>query len=237
MINLKNQRVLIIAPHPDDEVFGCGGFIHRCKEEGAKVYILFMTVGTTKDFSKKGLSTQKERVSEIERVASFLKYDDYRIAFPGDERHLRLDTCAQKELIDEIEQGKRISLQTVKPTILMTCHTNDYNQDHRMVGQASVTATRPTPTTFKNFQKLVFTYEYPPSSWSDRDTISYPNFFIELSKANLHAKLKALRLYKSQLKNHNGPLSVHAVKTLAHLRGVQSGVAAAEAFFVKRVLV
>lgn len=36
---------LIISPHPDDEVFGCGGLIALKKRLGAKVYLLMLTEG------------------------------------------------------------------------------------------------------------------------------------------------------------------------------------------------
>ena len=38
-------RVLIVAPHPDDEVIGCGGLITRLVGEGRVPYIVVMTGG------------------------------------------------------------------------------------------------------------------------------------------------------------------------------------------------
>ena len=34
-----NNKILIIAPHPDDETLGCGGAILRHKKEGDKVEV------------------------------------------------------------------------------------------------------------------------------------------------------------------------------------------------------
>src|SRR3990167_6618803 len=117
MVGFKNQKLLVIAVHPDDEVLGCAGLINRVKSSGGKVYVLFMTVGNTQDFSKSGSSTFRQRVSEIEKVAKFLKYDDYNIAFPGDYFHLKLDTVPQLELISAIESGP-FSINTLKPDII-----------------------------------------------------------------------------------------------------------------------
>ena len=236
MLTLKGQKILIIAPHPDDEVLGAGGLIVRAKREGAKVYVLYMTVGTTKDFSKKGISTQDERINEMKKVASFLKLDGYKISLPGNEHHLRLDIVAQKKLIHEIERGEKISLQKIKPTMLITCHTQDYNQDHRAVGHASITATRPQPDGDKSLQRIVLAYEYPPSAWTDKETLPCPNVFVSIKQKDILAKMKAMKLYRSQLKNKNGALSLRAVKALAQIRGAQCGVEYAEAFFAKRLL-
>jgi hypothetical protein len=41
--NLKS--VLIVAPHPDDEVLGCGGLLAECTDNGIRTDILFLTNG------------------------------------------------------------------------------------------------------------------------------------------------------------------------------------------------
>lgn len=236
MVGLKNQRLLIIAPHPDDEVLGCGGLIKRVKEAGGKVFILFMTVGNTNDFAKNGHSTSQSRIKEIENVAKYLKYDDYHLAFPGDAFHLKLDRLPQFELISAIEKGP-LSLARIKPTIIASPQVSDYNQDHRSVAQAVMAATRPAPDEFKPLQRLVLGYEFSATAlWSTQPS-NNPNFFVELEKGDLEAKIKALRLYSSQLRNGYHSRSVHVLKSLAYLRGSQSGVQSAEAFFSYRIVV
>jgi N-acetylglucosamine malate deacetylase 1 len=235
MINFKDQRVLIVAPHPDDEVFGAGGLIHRVKREGGKVYVLYITVGTTNDFSQKGISTGSERMRELESVADFLGFDGYRIALPGNEYHLRLDSVAQKDLIDEIERGKDISFQSIQPSFVVAPSVQDYNQDHRAVGMAVVTATRPAAHNEKPFQPLVLTYEMPYAAWNQENALANPNFLLELQEQDIDMKIRAVSMYKSQLKNEQNPLSCEAVKNLALLRGAQSGKPFAEGFFARRI--
>ena len=41
MNNFKN--ISIIAPHPDDEILGCGGTIRRLTDTGSRVRILFVS--------------------------------------------------------------------------------------------------------------------------------------------------------------------------------------------------
>ncbi len=236
LISLKNQKILVIAPHPDDEVIGCGGLIARAKREGGKVFVLYFTVGAAKDFSRKGSSTAGERILEMHRVARFLKIDGYRLVFPGDDYHLRLDAIPQREIINEIEQGKKISLESIRPTILLTCDPNDYNQDHRAASLATITAARPVPNTFKSLPRIVLTYEHSVGTWTTNAVPSAPNLYVGLSPRDLAAKLAALRLYRSQLKHPRGPFSPHAVATLAKLRGLQAGLDYAEAFSLKRLV-
>ena len=234
MTTLSKRRLLIVAPHPDDEIFGCGGLIYRVKKEGGKVYVLFLTVGTTKDYSKKGQSTIDERMREIKRVAEYLGYDGYRVAFSGNDFHLQLDGLPIKRIIDEIERGEGISIESVKPTTLLIPSSFDYNQDHRVANQAAITATRPAPSVFKHFVPTVLEYEFPYIAWSSESDRPSPNIFLSLDKETLNAKLTALAMYKSQLKVKNGPLSVYGAETLARLRGLHCGDSAAEAFILRR---
>lgn len=231
----KDQRILVVAPHPDDEIFGCGGLISRAKRAGAKVYVLFLTVGTTRDFSENALSRQDDRIAEIEKAAAFLGYDGYRVAFPGDEYHLRLDTLPQRTLIDEIECGCGISLQAVKPTIVVAPSGNDYNQDHRAVNRAVITATRPLCAKHKTLQEIVLKYE-AANTWSDCGFKSAANFYVELTEEDLQAKLRAVEIYKSQLKGPFSPFSVHGVVTAACARGIECGKKYAEGFEARRFL-
>ncbi len=237
MLNFKKQTLLIISPHPDDEVLGCGGLIKRVKDEGGKVYVLFLTVGVTLDNSKTGISTGHERVKEIENVAKYLKFDDYRIAFFGDDFHLKLDKIPQKDMMNEIENGIKISLNTIKPTIVTTPIYPDYNQDHRVCTEAVLAATRPAPVDTKPFQKVVLGYEsVPTANWWNTNAPNL-NFYLSLKDEDLKTKLTALKLYRSQIRNGAHPRSTQSMKNLAHYRGIESGASAAEAFFTYRMIV
>lgn len=45
MANGSSRDVLVLAPHPDDETFGCGGTIRHLANHGATVDVAFMTRG------------------------------------------------------------------------------------------------------------------------------------------------------------------------------------------------
>jgi LmbE family N-acetylglucosaminyl deacetylase len=50
ILTLKD-RVLVMAPHPDDEVLGCGGIIQRAIKMGLPVHVLFLTYGDANQWS------------------------------------------------------------------------------------------------------------------------------------------------------------------------------------------
>jgi LmbE family N-acetylglucosaminyl deacetylase len=45
------SRILIVAPHPDDETLGCGGLIQQAERNGAQVYVVLMTNGDASEMA------------------------------------------------------------------------------------------------------------------------------------------------------------------------------------------
>ena len=237
MLHLKNQKLLVVSPHPDDEVLGCGGLIKRVKDAGGKVYVLFLTVGETKEYPQHGVIKTDERVAETEKVAKYLKYDDYEIAYPGGEYHLRLDQLPQKDLISRIENSGRISLDKIKPTIVATTHHGDYNQDHRACAQAVFAATRPTPRAHKESPNIILGYDSVATAEWASVPARQSNFFIALKASELRTKIHAMKLYKSQIRNSHHQRSAFGIKTIAQYRGFQAGVSLAEGYFTYRLVI
>lgn len=235
-MNFKKQKLLVIAPHPDDEVIGCGGLIAKIKDAGGRVYVLFLTVGDSRDFTAKGLSTAQERKREIEQVAKFLKFDNYDIAFPGNEYHLKLDILGQKALMDSIEKESKVSIEKVKPTIVAFTSPQSYNQDHRIAALAAHASCRPAPLRAKHFVETVLSYEEAVDQWTLENNLAV-NLFLPLGKTEIDTKVKSLKLYKSQLRPAPNLRSPQAMVTLAKLRGHQSGTNFAEAFVSYRNLI
>ena len=235
MLDLKKEKVLIIAPHVDDEVIGCAGLINKVKESGGRVYVLFLTNGNTKDFSKTGVSSFKERHNEVEKVARYLKFDDFEIAFNGSDQHLRLDKMSQFRLINLIERGAKISIESIKPTTILTPSQVSYNQDHRAAAYATFASCRPACRKLKHRVHTFLLYESPADQWCIERKFT-PNFFLEMTRKQVDNKLHALKLYKSQLRNSSNPRSPDSIVSLARLRGAQSGGVFAEAFYCHRFL-
>jgi len=41
----EGEKIVVFAPHPDDEVIGCAGIIQECLAKNGEVYIVFLTNG------------------------------------------------------------------------------------------------------------------------------------------------------------------------------------------------
>ena len=46
-----SDRILVLAPHPDDESLACGGVIQRALSSGLPVHVLFLTLGDNNEWS------------------------------------------------------------------------------------------------------------------------------------------------------------------------------------------
>ncbi|WP_216363118.1 PIG-L deacetylase family protein, partial [Arthrobacter sp. Hiyo1] len=51
---LSGQRVLVIAPHADDETYGCAGTIARIKSLGGEVFVLLGSLGGVDHYGSAG---------------------------------------------------------------------------------------------------------------------------------------------------------------------------------------
>ena len=51
IILTAQDRILVLAPHPDDEVLGCGGIIQQAVAQGVPVRVVFLTYGDNNQWS------------------------------------------------------------------------------------------------------------------------------------------------------------------------------------------
>ncbi|HOE65760.1 MAG TPA: PIG-L family deacetylase [Candidatus Hydrogenedentes bacterium] len=232
---LASQRLLVIAPHADDECFGCAGTMARIKSLGGEVYCLVCSVGDLKHYDgKEGIVTAENRAGEFEQVMRFLGVDDWDILYRESELHLRLDTIPRRELVGKLERESKLALDRIRPTML-AIPVSSYNQDHEAVFRAAWTAARPGVPSIKPFQPLVLGYDNTSLFWSlERDKF-HPNFYIDISNFVEH-KLRALSMHKSQQRDSIHHSSLQNVEYTARVRGREVSVDAAEAFMAFRHL-
>ncbi|WP_049571047.1 PIG-L deacetylase family protein [Nocardiopsis sp. SBT366] len=231
----SQERLLVYSPHPDDETLGCGGLMHKAKRAGAEVFVQFLTVGDTADQSVKGFSTAEERHTEIKKVSEHFRWDDWHMALPGDEHHLRLDSVPRVDLTRLIERDSPLSVAALRPTVVLVPHHTSYNQDHQAVAEAVHTALRPSNNGLRHHPRMVLSYEEAADQWRF-EPVGSPNLIVELDEQDLEAKLQAMELYGSQSHEHPHTRSELTLRSLAVLRGMQAGVALGEGYHVLRHL-
>ena len=232
---LAQQRMLVIAPHADDESFGCAGTMARIKHLGGEVYVIVCSVGDLKHYDGTGaIVTGSEREQEFAKVMEFLKVDDWDLLYRDTETHLRMDMIPRRDLIAKFERESKLALDRLKPTML-ALPISSYNQDHEAVFRAAFTAARPGVPTVKPFQRLVVGYDNTSLFWSLEREKFHPNFYVDISDF-IEEKLQALLMHRSQMREPIHHSSVQNVEYIARVRGREVSVDAAEAYMVFRHL-
>lgn len=232
----EGRRVLVVAPHADDEAIGCGGAILRAVAAGAEVHVLVVTVGALQRVGDGGRVVEGEdRTREISEVADFLGVTSWEVLKTDDYSHMRLDGIPRRDLVALLERDARLSVRNLRPDIVFL-PSPSYNQDHDAVARAGLVATRPHEPDALPQASAVLLYEYPPNSWCLPHERFVPNFYVDISDV-LDRKLDAYRLYRSQAREGLHQNSPDNLRSLALLRGREIGVLAAEAFQALRVRV
>ncbi len=230
---LAEQRLLVMAPHADDEVAGAAGLMHRVKQAGGKVYVVVMSIGDLKHYDNtQGVTKGHTRREELAEAMKFLKVDDYEILLEDDDLHLRLDAIPRRDLVNLLEREGRLATDKVQPTMVVI-PAPSFNQDHEAVYKAGITVCRPHLSSMKAFQRMVLVADAPQLAWN-REPF-HPNFYVDLSDC-LDVKLEAYRKHKSQLRPPPHQGGVDALEALAKMRGREISVEAAEAFECMRMV-
>ena len=222
---MKNEKILIVAAHPDDEMLGCGGTIAKLSKKNCNIYVVFFTDGVSARGKINSKAADKKKKNSLKalkilgvRKAKFLKYPDNA-----------LDKVPLITLTKEIEE----IIKKFKPKTIFTHSNVDLNIDHEIISRAVITATRPKPNFFV---KKIFLFETLSSTewnFNYKKKSFNPNFFVDISN-DIKKKLRAAKEYKKEISSWPNPRSIDGIKNLAKYRGQSVGVKYAEAFYLLR---
>lgn len=217
------SSVLVIAPHPDDEVLGVGGAILKHRADGDAVHVVICTRGESSRFG----AAQVERVQrEARDVHAFLDVTgSYFLDFPA----AGLDTIPGADLNAALAE----TFAAVAPDTVYLPHAGDVHRDHQLVFQAGLVCARPN---MGRYPTRVLTYEtVSETNWHAPPVTPpfMPNVYVDITP-HLERKLEACAMYVSQMQSPPHERSLEALRALATVRGHTMHVAAAEAFMLVR---
>lgn len=225
------KRVLVIAPHADDEAMGCAGLLAKLAERDCEVHIVYMAVDGFHHYGLDRRTSYKERVVEIEDVAELLGCG-YEIAYGDRDLIEKLDTLPKRELVDLFET----KINEHRPELLLLPYREDYDQDHVATFDAAFAAARPIAEVFgKWLVPHVMTYEMIKINWAS-EPLPRPVAYCDIS-GHLDVKLEAIKRHATQLRPSPHIRSLESVEALARIRGAEVGVEYAEAFGVLRTMI
>ena len=223
---MKNKkRVLVVAPHPDDETLGVGGTIAKYSAQGDEVFVLMVSGHLPPIYSRKAY---EETVSEAYSAFSVLGVEKSEfLEIPA--------TMIGDQPLHEVNGRISKVVNDFNPHIVL-CPYPDRHIDHRLVFDSVMVATRPVGVG-KDI-KIVAAYETLSETHWNAPHIEpnfTPNWVVDISD-HISEKLNALECYKSQISEFPGPRSIEAVEALAKFRGTQAGFGYGEGLHIVRMI-
>ncbi|WP_456476396.1 PIG-L deacetylase family protein [Oceanithermus sp.] len=182
------MELLVVVPHPDDEVFGAGGVLYEAAQRGWRTGLITLTRGDRgKDL---GLCTREElprvREEELRRAAGILRID-----------HLEVYGYPDQGLGEHPEVAELLAerFDELKPERIVTFPPNGLNRhpDH-------VATHRWTAEALERYGAPVRLYYYaPPRPYPGlREGWRPPTHFVPLERATLAVKMRAMAQHRTQ---------------------------------------
>lgn len=217
---MKNpgKRILVVAPHADDEVLGCGGYLLHQKELNAEIKIIVATIG--------GADKRQEFATRLKEFESVCE----RLTACGDVLFVNKD--AELDTIPSFDITSRIDkiIDEFRPDEIFINYRS-LHQDHIKLYDCALASVRLREG---YSPKLVALYEYPFAT-TQVGPIGGGYMYHDISDC-IERKVELFELYQSQIRLSPSPLNKEGITALARIRGVECGVEYAEKFYVQKIV-
>lgn len=231
-MNFDKKKILVVVAHPDDEILGLGGSIHRLiKDFGCRVRTVILGEGITSRADSRDtekwqheLKIHRENIKTAQTIIGYESVGIYD--FPDN----RFDTIPLLDIIKVVEKEKA----EFGAEIIFTHHGGDVNIDHQRTFEAVITACRPLPS---EKVKTIITFEtFSGTEWRANSDPKHflPNMYIGISEKDLQAKISGMESYEYERRKYPHPRSPLALEIVAKRNGIIIGGKMAEAFQIIR---
>ncbi|OGW36522.1 MAG: hypothetical protein A2Y97_03510 [Nitrospirae bacterium RBG_13_39_12] len=187
------NKIIVLSPHPDDEILGCGGTIRLLINSKKNIKVIFLTSGDKADSSNPAsyMRHDEEHITDYSKMREKEAVNSLRVLGISDYEFLRFPDRSLDRLYDSVLERLFAIIREYKPDTIYSPSTIELNPDHRTTAKLSLEIQR-TMTGHEGYEpvKLVF-YEVT--------TPLRPNMLIDITSVYT-IKRKAIKRYKSQLK-------------------------------------
>ena len=221
------KKILVLSPHADDEVLGCGGSISKYSKKGYEINVLILTnanKGAPDVFSKKDIKNVRKEAKQANKIIGTkrLYFEDLPAL-----RLNQIPTYKISKIIDSY-------IKKIQPEIIFLPSGNDIHEDHKIIFKAAKVSARINK---KTTIKKILSYEVlSETEWNENEKAFNPNYYVNLNKSNINDKVNAFLKYKSQIKKLPHPRSREGILNLSKVRGSQVYMRYAEAFKVEKII-
>ncbi len=226
-LTFADERVLAVVAHPDDAELLCAGTLARARSEGAAIAVAVCCRGDKGQPAHPIRNLAAVRKREMTAAAGLLGAELFPCGFPDGEL---ADTPKARSALVEV-------VRSFRPTLVLAHTPRDYHADHRAASALAETVSW-SCASHGALSRLPALAEPPALWWMDSIAMAdfEPGFYVDIS-AHAELKERMLTCHLSQLQRAQdkdfAPL-LEVMRLQYQTRGLQSNVAAAEAFCVHR---
>jgi len=215
---MGEKKILVIAPHADDEVLGCGGYLLHERDRGSEIHLIVGAIGG--EDCRQNIDIRKR---EFDDVCRALGANGYVLEYGKD---ALLDTVPSRNIITALDR----IVDNVRPdVVLINCIS--HHQDHRKMYDCAMAAMRKRDGFFT---QCVMLYEYP--CLEPGEVVDGGRCYHDISDV-INDKVQLLNLYSSQVRNAPSPINENGIRSLASIRGQECGGCYAELFYIQREVI
>jgi LmbE family N-acetylglucosaminyl deacetylase len=214
---VRAARVLVLAPHADDDIFGCGGLLAQLAADGAEVRVLFLTDSSGGDeVTEDQADYARQRHKEAANALAVLGVEHLE--------HLEIPDGRLVHHIETASEAIQNALLDHRPDLLLSVSPLEVTDDHQAAFAALYRVLSPLrgdselDAVITDLRILVYEVNRP----------GFPDLLVDVGP-QLPKITAAIREHASQLELHNyleGALGVRRYRTLS----LPSSVEAAEGF-------
>ena len=221
------KNVLILSPHADDEILGCGGFISKYSKQNYNINVLILTnanKGAPEIYSTKEIKLIRNEAKIANNLIGTKKlfFENLPAINLNNYPIYKITNIINKYILD------------INPEIVLIPSKNDIHDDHKIIFKAAKISMRPNK--ISNLKKILSYEVLSETEWNEEGKSFNPNYFVRLKKSDINNKVKAFLKYRSQVKKFPHPRSKEAIINLSRVRGSQAFIEYAEAFKVEKIL-
>lgn len=214
------KKIVVVAPHSDDETLGAGGYLLKHKDAGDLIYCINVTNAKKEyGYSEDEVAYWNKTLNIVKSKIGFEKTYDLGLEPAG------LNKLNGTNLIKCIQE----IIEYIKPNVILVPYYGDVHSDHRIVFDAVMAVCKPFRC--PSVEQILCMEIISETDHAVSDNGFCPNYFVDISKY-IEIKLDILRAYSSELKESPFPRNIDAVKALAKYRGASCYLHYAEAFRV-----
>tara|TARA_R100000278_G_scaffold115437_1_gene94326 strand:- start:539 stop:1168 length:630 start_codon:yes stop_codon:yes gene_type:complete len=202
-MNIKN-KILIIAPHADDEVLGVGGTTSKMLSNGHDVHLIVCS----------------KRANDIKEYKEAMNHFTSSIWLDFEDEKLNLIKNRLLKVVEKIYNG-------IRPDIVFIPNKDDFNLDHKTVYEVCEIVCR-------RYQKyppeMVLMYEIPSSTTQSFNNNFKCNYYVSLTEEDIKFKAETFLKYKNEIREFPNPRNSEGVHLYSRFRGMECNSQYAEGF-------